>query len=75
MMSEHRRFVAKLTAAGASIDELLARNLHLDVWERSQDCLVVAADEPILAEIARSGIATVKKLCELQELVRSKSGN
>jgi hypothetical protein len=72
-MCEKRRFVARLTAARLSIDELLAKNLRLDVWERKSDFLIVAADDSALAEIARSGIARVEELYEVKDFLRSKS--
>ena len=72
-MSKSRRFVAKLTPVGLSLDELLGRNLHVDVWERRPDCLLVAAEDGDLAEIARSGIASVEKRCSVEEFVSSKS--
>jgi hypothetical protein len=62
-MVESERWVARLTpTANYSIDDLLASSIGLDVWERHDDVLVVAANEMQLSELERRGLALVERL-------------
>lgn len=57
------RWVARLTATQDSgIEGLLGLPLGLDVWERLDDEIVVAATERQLSEIERRGLASVMRL-------------
>jgi hypothetical protein len=55
--------VAKLTAdSAADIDALLGLPLALDVWERHNDSLVVAASQAQLLELERRRLVRVDRL-------------
>lgn len=57
------RWVARLTPLpGSSVDDLLRLPLGLDVWERDEDSLVVAAGEGQLVEIERRRLAGVERM-------------
>ena len=57
------RWVAKLTAdSAADIEALLGLSLGLDVWERHDDSLVVAASEAQLLELERRRLVRVDRL-------------
>jgi hypothetical protein len=63
-------WVAKLTPApGTDVDALIALPLGLDVWERREHELVVAADERRLAEIERRRLATIERLYTVDEFI------
>jgi hypothetical protein len=54
--------VARVTPeAGSSVAKLLGMPLGLDVWERHDDFLVVAAPESRLAELERRRLAHVER--------------
>ena len=58
-----RRRVARLTPlSGLAVDDVLNMPLGLDVWERDDEALVVAADEGQLSELERRHIARVEYL-------------
>ena len=60
---EKPRRVARLTPrSGLSVDDVLNMPLGLDVWERQDEALVVAADETQLSELERRRIAEVEYL-------------
>jgi hypothetical protein len=62
------RWVAKLTAdSAADIDALLGLSLGLDVWERHDDSLVVAASEAQLLELERRRLVRVDRLATQAE--------
>ena len=63
MTNSRVRWVAKLTAdSAADIDALLGLSLGLDVWERHDDSLVVAATEAQLQELERRRLVRVDRL-------------
>ena len=63
MVDSENRWVARLTpTANSSVDVLLALPIGLDVWERHDDVLVVAANESQLAELERRRLAHVERL-------------
>jgi hypothetical protein len=70
--AQQTRWIAELRPARLSIDELLDRNLHFDVWERHSDFLKVVASEAILAGIEGQGIAIVNKLSTTKEFAARK---
>jgi hypothetical protein len=62
------RWVARLTAdSAADIDALLGLSLGLDVWERHQASLVVAASEAQLRELERRRLVRVDRLATQAE--------
>ena len=62
------RWVAKLTAdSAADIEALLGLSLGLDVWERHDDSLVVAASEAQLLELERRRLVRVERLATQAE--------
>lgn len=62
------RWVAKLTAdSAADIEALLGLPLGLDVWERHDDGLVVAASEAQLLELERRRLVRVDRLATQAE--------
>jgi len=62
------RWVARLRPApGISIDALLALPMGLDVWERDDDTLVVAASETQLAELEPRRLARIERLSTVAE--------
>jgi hypothetical protein len=65
-------WIAELRPARLSLDELLDRNLHFDVWERHSDFLKVVASEAVLAGIEGQGIAIVNKLSTTKEFAARK---
>lgn len=68
MVESEDRWVARLTpTANSSIDVLLALSIGLDVWERHDDVLVVAANEAQLSELERRRLAHVERLSTLAE--------
>jgi hypothetical protein len=57
------RRIARLTPRSTgSVDVLLGMSLGLDVWERHDDGLIVAASEAQLAELERRHLAWVERL-------------
>jgi hypothetical protein len=70
------RWVAKLTAdSAAEIEALLSLSLGLDVWERHEDSLVVAASEAQLLELERRRLARVDRLATQAEFeARARGG-
>jgi hypothetical protein len=70
------RWVAKLTAdSSADIDALLSLSLGLDVWERHDDSLLVAASEAQLLELERRRLVRVNRLATQAELeARARGG-
>lgn len=70
------RWVAKLTAdSAADIEALLGLPLGLDVWERHDDGLVVAASEAQLLEVERRRLARVDRLAtEVEFEARARGG-
>ena len=57
------RWVARLKPIpSTSIEALLGMPLSLDVWERHDDALIVAASETQLHEIERRRLAHVERL-------------
>ena len=62
MTGRSDRWVARLTPTeGTSIDDLLRMPLGLDVWQRDQDGLVVAATSAQLDELERRRLARVER--------------
>jgi hypothetical protein len=69
------RWVAKLTAdSAADIEALLGLSLGLDVWERNDDNLVVAASEAQLLELERRHLVRVNRLATQAEFEASARG-
>ena len=69
------RWVAKLTAdSAADIDALLGLSLGLDVWERHDDSLVVAASEAQLLELERRRLVRVEWLATQAEFEAHRGG-
>jgi hypothetical protein len=70
------RWVAKLTAdSAADIEALLGLPLGLDVWERHDDGLVVAASEAQLLELERRRLVRVDRLAMQAEFeARARGG-
>jgi hypothetical protein len=64
------RWIANIRPAGLSLDELLDRNFHLDVWEKRAEFLTVVASESDLDAIERDRLASIDKLCTLEEFIR-----
>ena len=68
LTEQEDRWVARLIPADArTVDDLLGVPLGLDVWERHDDALVVAASEAQLAELERRRLARVERLCTRAE--------
>ena len=62
MVEDEPRWIARLTPLpGGSVAALLRMPLGLDVWERSEGSLVVAAAESRLAELERRRLARVER--------------
>ncbi len=60
---EDTRWVARVApTAQATVDALLALPVGLDVWERDDDSLVVAATEAQLSELERRRLARVERM-------------
>jgi hypothetical protein len=69
------RWVAKLTAdSAADIEALLGLSLGLDVWERHDDSLVVAASERQLLELERRRLVRVDRLATQAEFEAHRGG-
>lgn len=63
MVESRNCWVARLTPTeNSSIDSLLGLPMGLDVWERHDDVLVVAASEAQLSELERRRLAHVQWL-------------
>lgn len=70
MNGEQNRWIARLTPTpSTSIDALLRLPLSLDVWERPDDVLVVAATEAQLTDLERRHLAHVERLSTVDEFV------
>ena len=68
MSSAAARWVARLRAApGLTTEDLLTTPRGLDVWQRDGDVLVVAATEATLAEMERRKLASVERICTVEE--------
>jgi hypothetical protein len=68
MSDQETRWVARLTPMPqSSIEVLLGMSLGLDVWERHEDTLVVAASDAQLSEIERRRLARVERLSTVAE--------
>jgi hypothetical protein len=75
MDERSERWVARLTpATGVTVEALLRQSLGLDVWERRQDALIVAADEGRLAEIERRRLASVERIATAAEYATGAGG-
>jgi hypothetical protein len=69
---QNPRWVVRLRPTPDSdIDRLLQMPLGLDVWERKRDpeVLVVAATEGQISELERRRLASVERLCTVEEFV------
>ena len=70
MTEKEVRWVARLLpTAESSIEMLLSMPMGLDVWERHDDVLVVAASEAQLSELERRKLAKVERLTTLAEFI------
>ena len=68
MDKEQTRWVARLAPMpGNSIDTLLEKSLGLDVWERHDDLLIVAASDGQLSELERRRLARVERISTVAE--------
>lgn len=64
------RWVARLVPlATGTVDALLHAPIDLDVWERHDDYLVVAASEASLSELERRRLAEVERLSTVEDYV------
>ena len=61
------RWVARIVADPTDIDRLLSLSLGLDVWERHDDDLLVAADESRLDDVERRLGVTVHRLATVED--------
>lgn len=52
------------------MSDLLQLPLALDVWERHEDSLVVAATERVLAEMERRRLARINRIEKLEDYER-----
>lgn len=67
------RWVARIvTTQPDDVDRLLSLSLGLDVWERHDDDLVVAADAGQLDEVERRLGVTVERLGTVDEYIENK---
>jgi hypothetical protein len=69
---QNPRWVVRLSPMpDSNIDHLLRMPLGFDVWERKRDpdMLVVAANEGQISELERRRLATVERLCTVEEFV------
>jgi hypothetical protein len=70
MTISKQRLLARLTPLqGASVDDLLRMPLSFDVWERSEDALLVLADPGQLAELERRVLSRVERVCTEAEFL------
>jgi len=70
------RWVARLRALpGRTIEALLHLPLGLDVWQRQESMLVVAASETQLAEIERRRLAQVERIAPVTEYLKRTQGD
>jgi hypothetical protein len=68
------RWVARLRpTASTTVDGLLHLPIGLDVWERGDDVLVVAAWEGDLADLERRHLARVERISRLDRLPEDNS--
>jgi hypothetical protein len=68
MTKNESRWVARVTPMlNFSVDSLLEMPLGLDVWERYDEFLVVAASDFQLSELERRRLARVEKLYTIAE--------
>lgn len=76
MEGEHsHRWVARVTPRpGTTIDDLLGLNLGLDVWERRDTSIVVAATEAVLAELERRRMGHVERVSTVSDYVARQVG-
>jgi hypothetical protein len=71
METHDTQWVVRLTPlAGSSVHDLLRLPLSMDVWERSNEGLIVAIGETQLAEITRRSLAHVERLYTVVEYER-----
>jgi hypothetical protein len=71
METHDTQWVVRLTPlAGSSVHDLLHFPLSMDVWERSNEGLIVAIGETQLAEITRRSLAHVERLYTVAEYER-----
>lgn len=71
METHDTQWVVRLTpVAGSRVQDLLRLPLSMDVWERSDEGLVVAIGETQLAEITRRSLAHVERLYTVAEYER-----
>ena len=62
------RWVARLKpTASTTVDRLLRLPIGLDVWERDDDVLIVAAWEGDLAELERRRMARVERISRIDQ--------
>jgi len=71
METDDTEWVVRLTpTAGSSVHDLLRLLLSMEVWERSNEGLVVAIKETQLAEITCRSLAHVERLYTVAEYER-----
>jgi hypothetical protein len=79
MEREAHRWIARLNAASdEALDTLLDVPLALDVWEIHRGpspYVVAAAEEEVLTEIERRGLARVERLETIAEYLRRVQGS
>ena len=68
--TNRRRWVARITPRlGTTVDDLLAMNLGLDVWERQEGSIVVAATDADLVELERRRVGNVERVSTVSDFV------
>ncbi len=67
-MGEPEQWVARVRPVPPlSLDALLRMPFGLDVWERGDDALIVAAGEAQLSGLERRGVARVERISPVRE--------
>ena len=71
METHDTQWIVRLTPlAGSSVHDLLRLPLSMDIWERSDESLIVVMRETQLAEITRRSLASVERLYTVAEYER-----
>lgn len=69
-MEREVRWVARLFPLPATtVEALLLTPLNLDVWERHDDYLVVAASDAVLSELERRRLAAVERFQTVEDFI------
>ena len=74
MADQRTRWVARIKPLmGGTVDDLLRLPISLDVWERTENALLVAADEGQLSELERRRLAEVERLSTVADYLQRHS--